>query len=554
MELNQEQLKTLLVGANLLRPEQFAAAVKDAKEKSTPLDEFLSRSGIVSDEHLGQVIANHLRLPFKDLTKERITRKTLLLLPEKVAKNQKAAVFLQDQKNVHLATANPGNHEFFNLLARKTGKNVRVYYATPQGIEEALAYYKTDTSARVRELIEGLEKKFQDDDAVKLANLLLEYAYDNRASDVHLEPLEGRTAVRFRIDGVLHDVFEVPPHLHEILTARIKVLAALRTDEHRRPQDGQLVFRIAGQRVDMRVSIIPVTDGERVVLRVLSERSRTFTLETTGLSGADLQKVRTALEQPWGMILAVGPTGCGKTTTLYTMLKILNTREVNIATIEDPVEYDVEGVNQTQVDPPAGLTFATGLRSLVRQDPDIFMVGEIRDNETAEIAINAALTGHLVLSTFHANNAVTTLVRLLEMDIEPYLVTSTVSLVIAQRLVRKLCERCRESYTISAEALRRKLPQELHAYFPGKRKLRFYRSRGCPVCSSTGFVGRTGVFEVLEISDAIRALVVQRKDSSELEVQAVQEGMQTMLEDGLQKVRLGVTTLEEVLQVSQMQV
>jgi type IV pilus assembly protein PilB len=390
---------------------------------------------------------------------------------------------------------------------------------------------------------------------IKIVDTIIEYGYENHASDIHIEPYEDREVIRFRIDGVLHDVLDLPKNIHDLVVTRLKIMAKLRTDEHRAAQDGRIEVRLKAEKLDIRVSIVPITEGEKVVMRLLAERTRRYSLEDLGFSPADYKKVKSAASKPYGMILATGPTGSGKTTTLYSILKGLNKREVNIATIEDPVEYEMEGVNQIQVNSRTNLTFAKGLRSIVRQDPDIIMVGEIRDVETAAIAVNAAMTGHLVLSTLHTNDAPTTLPRLLDMEVESFLVASTVNVVVGQRLVRLICKRCIESYTLKGEKLaiiKKELDFEKLLNKKGINQLRLYRGKGCKYCNDSGYSGRIGIFEVMMISEKIKAMIMERKNSDEIKVQAISEGMTTVIGDGLQKALTGITTVEEVLRVSRM--
>lgn len=447
-------------------------------------------------------------------------------------------------------------------MEKKTGFELEIYYTSELSLEEALKYYKAGLSNQVIKLIQELARNPQDESSVvKLVNLFLEYARDSRASDIHLEPLKKKVDVRFRIDGILHQIADYPKELHDQIVFRLKIMSRLRTDEHSAAQDGRFSFEaktLEGQeKFDVRVSILPITEGENVVMRLLAEYSSRLSLSELGLADSDLAKLEKSAKKPHGMILVTGPTGCGKTTTLYAVLQILNKPDVNIMTIEDPVEYDVEHIQQTQVNPKKNLTFATGLRSIVRQDPDIIMVGEIRDNETAGIAVNAAMTGHLVLSTLHTNDAATTFPRLIEMSIEPFLVASSVNVVVAQRLVRKTCERCRQSCALTKEelALIKGDPGLLASLqkVSGKKdisQLSFFRGRGCPVCSQTGYSGRTGIFEVMELGEEIRRLISQKQTADIIYQKARKLGMTSMLEDGLGKILKGITTLEEVLRAS----
>lgn len=383
---------------------------------------------------------------------------------------------------------------------------------------------------------------------VKLIDALIATAYEMRASDIHIDPGEKDIRVRFRIDGVLHDNFLFPKDLHSEIITRIKILAGLRTDEHQAAQDGRFKVNIAGHDyIDIRVSIAPTYYGENCVMRLLAEQALIFTLETLGFAKSDFAKVNRAIKKPYGMILATGPTGSGKTTTLYAILKILNTTEVSIITIEDPIEYSVQGIDQIQVNVQTELTFANGLRFILRQDPNIIMVGEIRDDETSRIAVNAAMTGHLLLSTLHTNDAATALPRLLDLSVEPFLVASTVNIIIGQRLVRTICSVCKVEKTlttIEVKSLRGSIPDSL---LDNKRD--FFVGAGCKKCDNTGFQGRIGIHEVMEINDEIRELIMKRANANEIKAAASRNGMTTMMEDGIQKALKGITTLEEVLRV-----
>jgi len=383
---------------------------------------------------------------------------------------------------------------------------------------------------------------------IDLVDSLVEDAYHARASDIHIDPEDKRVRVRFRVDGVLHDSFIFPKEIHSEIVTRIKVLSGLRTDEHQAAQDGR--FRIIIKKegpVDVRVSIAPTYYGENAVLRLLAEKAEKFTLETLSFSEADKKKVVNAIKKPYGMILCTGPTGSGKTTLLYSFLKALNTPKISIITIEDPIEYSIEGIDQIQINPRTGLTFANGLRSLLRQDPNVIMVGEIRDEETAAIAVNAALTGHLLLSTLHTNDAATTLPRLIDMKVEPFLIASTVNIAVGQRLVRKICSNCKIKKPVSEneiKSLSEALPKKI---LEGCKE--FYQGAGCNKCNKSGYYGRIGIYEVMEIDDDIRAAIIRKADSNEIRNIAVKNGMTTMVEDGLKKVLSGMTTIEEILRV-----
>ena len=389
---------------------------------------------------------------------------------------------------------------------------------------------------------------------IRLIDALVERAFKAGASDIHIDPEEKQVRVRFRIDGVLHDTFAFPKELHSEIITRIKVLSGLRTDEHQAAQDGRFKIRMKegeGDFLDVRVSVAPTYYGENSVMRILAKQAEAFTLETMGFSEKDRAKIERAIRTPYGMILCTGPTGSGKTTTLYTVIKILNTPAVSIITIEDPIEYSISGIEQMQVNARAGLTFASGLRSILRQDPNVIMVGEIRDEETAAIAVNAALTGHLMLSTLHTNDAPTTLPRLVDMKVEPFLIASTINVAIGQRLVRKICPDCKIKKKLEDEDLK-SLSGALPAGFLeklGKKELIFYAGQGCAKCASSGYKGRIGIYEVLEMDDELRQAIVKRADNSEIKKIAIKNGMTTMLEDGFLKALSGVTTIEEILRV-----
>lgn len=558
-KLTRNQFKRILVEPGYLTEAQFELARKEAEEKDEPLEEALVGKELITDEHLGKLVAGELDYNFVNLRKEAISEEVINIVPELVAKTQQVIIFDKTKEGLKVAMADPGDFEMIDWLERKTGEKIIPYYATSRDVWEALRQYRKELKKTFEDIItEQVERakkkevKAEDIPIIKIVDTLIRYAYENRASDIHIEPQELETQVRFRIDGVLHNVLTLPKDIHDLVVTRVKVLSKLRTDEHFAAQDGKFVVKFEKEKFDIRVSIVPITEGENIVMRLLSERARRFTLESLGFSDENLKKIQDFIKKPYGMILATGPTGCGKTTTLYTILKILNKPEINICTIEDPVEYDIEGVSQIQVNPKTNLTFAKGLRSIVRQDPDIVMVGEIRDNETASIAINSAMTGHLVLSTMHANTAATNLPRLIDMGIEPFLVASSVNVIIAQRLVRKICTKCQESYEIAKDELRRlNLSQDLiEKFFKGKEKIRCYRGRGCKACINTGYSGRIGIFEVLEMEDNIRKLIMEKASADQVQDQAAENGMITMLEDGIEKVLSGVTTIEEIIRVT----
>ncbi len=560
-KLTDEDVKQILLSRTYLAMEDLKSIEKGMAETKMGFVEYLLEAGFITKEILGQALAESYGFLYADLNKEKIDDEVLMLVPELVAHSRGVVAFAQSSEGVKLAMINPQDQEIINFVTKKFGQKVIPYYTMQSDLEEALTHYNAGLSDEFNQILEslkktGLSKEERDNIVVKMVDILLQYGFENKASDIHVEPYNKKILVRFRIDGIMHDVLEIPKEFSDTLLTRVKILAKLRTDEHRAAQDGKLRFSTDKESVDVRVSIVPTTQGENIVMRILSSHNRQFSLTDLGLSGRDLKKVNKAIQHPHGMFLVTGPTGSGKTTTLYAVMKILNRRDVNIATIEDPVEYDIEGVTQIQVNPKTDLTFAKGLRAIVRQDPNIIMVGEIRDEETAGIAVNSALTGHLVLSTLHTNDAATTLPRLLDMGVEPFLVASTVNVAIAQRLIRKICTKCRVSYQLSEdEENNLKMDENIKKILIAKgekklSKLRLYKGAGCKLCNNTGFHGRIGVFEILEMSENIKQLILKRASSEEIVKQAKSEGMTTMMEDGIEKVLNGLTTLEEVLRVT----
>jgi type IV pilus assembly protein PilB len=556
MKIDENFLKKILVDTEIISQRDFNLAKEESEQKKEPLEEVIIDKGLIYDEQLGQLIADKIGFPFVNLKKVKIKREVLEIVPEIVAKKQEIIVFERTKEGLKIAMFDPENIEIKEFIERKTGEKVIPYFATRRSIRDSLKYYRKEIREEFENIVGETLEEFQrikleekPIPATKIVDLILQYGYENRASDIHIEPYERKIILRYRIDGILHDVLVLPKTIHDFLISRIKILARLRTDVHDAPQDGHFSFSMPSEKVDVRVSVVPIEEGEKVVMRILAEKSRKLNFEELGINEKDAEIVRKNLKKPWGMIIAAGPTGCGKTTTLYAMLKILNSREVNIMTIEDPIEYDIEGINQIQVNPKTNLTFAKGLKSIMRQDPNILMVGEIRDSETAKLATNAAMTGHLVLSSFHAINAATVLTRLQEMEVEPFVIASTVNIVVAQRLVRKICPKCIESYEMPVSKISPLLPEKLIAKLPltEKNTVRLFRGKGCPVCQKTGYLGRIGIFEILEMQESIKQLIVEKADSFKIENEAIRLGMTTMLEDGLEKVGNGVTTLEEVL-------
>lgn len=571
MSIEIAQLKILLVGSNILTEDQFNEAQKRAEVDNVPVDEFLISQGLIHDSQLGQLVANFLEVSYVDLTKQKIVDEVLHLIPEVVARSRGVIAFSKTDEEVNVAMVNPMDLEMGHFISKKIGLPVHTFYATPSDMNRALLRYQSGVSDALKNILLSLEKASitkseKEQGIIDLVDTMLQYAQLNGVSDIHFDPVDGGALLRYRIDGILHDILKINAEFAELIVSRIKILSKMRTDEHRSAQDGKLSFATADyglagkktikKKIDVRVSVMPTVHGENLVMRILSSDNRSLTLDDLGFSANDAQTVRDAIKNPVGMILVTGPTGSGKTTTLYGVLKILNKREVNIATIEDPIEYSIEGITQIQVNTKTNLTFANGLRAIVRQDPNIIMVGEIRDHETADIAVNSAMTGHLVLSTLHANNSATTLPRLLDMGIEPFLVASTVNIIVAQRLVRMVCENCRVSYKLTKEdkkALETQ-PKVLEVALQRSKNnldsVRLYRGDGCKVCEQTGYVGRVGIFEILKMSSEIKEAILKRLSSDEITKIAVAQGMTTMLADGVDKAWQGITTIQEVLRVA----
>ncbi len=558
MSLPDDKIKEIVVKNGLISEENLTKALEYIKSTKSPLLSTLIENNYVSEEKLGQAIASFYNVPFVTLSKLTIPPEIARVIPERVGKRVKALAFSRDANEIKVALSDPENKSILSMVARKTGTRAVPYFAFEKDIESTTGLYKKVLQKTIDDLLQEYLKVVGvggEAPISKVVDELILAAYDDKASDVHIEPEEKDSLIRFRIDGVLQDVVRIPPALHERVVTRIKVLSNLRTDEHLSAQDGKMQMRLPQEDLDIRVSIIPVANGEKVVLRLLSSRSREYTLADLGMNTTDLGKVTKAYNKSYGMILSTGPTGSGKTTSIYSILKVLNTREKNIMTIEDPIEYRILGANQVQVNVKTNLTFANGLRSILRQDPNIIFVGEIRDGETAGIAVNAALTGHLVLSTLHTNNAATAIPRLSDMKVEPFLVASTVNVIIAQRLIREICGGCKTQIETDTEELSKSISEEAINKYLGKGpKVVTFQGKGCKLCRNTGYQGRIGLFEVLEVTKEIRKLIVGKSDADLIEQEAIKAGMRTMLEDGLEKVAKGLTTIEEVMRATKVEV
>lgn len=553
MKIAIDKFKKILVESGFISEKDFDEAAQASLDLGKPIEDILVFRGLISEDALGRLIAEHLNVPYANLSRQVIPEDTLIKIPEKLARTYRMVAFDKDDYRVKVAMEDPSDFEALEFAKRQTGMQIIPHFASTNDIRKALGQYRRNIRADFDKVItENIKKTSPEEDLLKAAETLpvikildtiVEYAIAERASDIHIETFAEEIIVRFRIDGILIDIIKLPRGIEAALVARVKILCNLKIDEHRIPQDGRYKYMLDEDIIGLRISIIPGFYGENVVMRLLPETSRPLSLEELGLTGYGLKVVKRNIIKPYGMILVTGPTGCGKTTTLYSTLNILNTVKVKICTIEDPIEYGIKRVTQIQVQPKANLDFAAGLRALLRHDPDIIMVGEIRDRETAEIAVHAALTGHLVLSTLHTNDASGAIPRFLDMGVEGYLLASTVNLVIAQRLVRKICPACLVEYQPDEDTLNL-LKQD---YGVNVTKQKFYKGRGCKECGNRGYKGRIGIYETLTVTDAIKRLIGTRTSSDAIQKQAVDEGMVTMLEDGFDKVSAGLTSLEEVL-------
>lgn len=593
MRIPDSLVESLLKKSGQVTPEQLESLRGQESSEKKAMQDLAIASNLISEKDLTKLYAAEIDVPFTELNPKEIKKETLQQLPERIARQYSAVVFDIDGNQTKLvAMSDPDDVQALNFLQKQLGNNIRIYAATDSQVQAVLEVYRGNVSGELTKVIaEGAEAESIDEDVdeddlaedspiAKTVNLLVEYGIKSSASDIHIEPREGFVVVRYRIDGVLREANKLPRKVLGALVSRIKILSDLKIDEHRAPQDGRFKIEVGGITYALRVSTLPVVDGEKVVMRILNESSKPATFEELGFWGEALKILQHAIIQPHGMVLVTGPTGSGKSTTLFSVLSLLNTPSVNISTVEDPVEYRIQGVNQTQTNPLAGMTFESGLRALLRQDPNIIMVGEMRDKQTADLGVQAALTGHLVFTTLHTNNAATCLPRLLDMGVEPFLIASTVRAVIGQRLVRRLCVDCREAIKPDPNLLK-ELEKTFHiSTFGGIKHLHeleqsalndgigkqstpqlgstptaiatMYKAHdnGCDACSHTGYKGRIGIYEVLNNSPAIQSLLVGDTTSEKLNDAAIKDGMLTMQMDGLVKAVRGQTTIEEILRVT----
>ncbi len=583
MWIDPIKLKQFLIDSELVSKVDVEAFQTIADKKKQSLEEVILNSGKVSEGDFRKLKAYLLGIPFIDLSKLKVTKEILFMIPEPVARKHNIVSYNRSDTGLEVAMLNPEDLESIEFIKKGVGLKILPRLTDSESIKNILLQYQKSLKAEFGDIIqkealdiktlandgeggdeklaEGELKKLAEDvPVVRIVDTLLSHAIIQHASDIHIEPYEKEVVIRYRLDGVLHDAMILPKNVAAGITARIKILANLRLDEKRLPQDGRFKIESNGARVAFRVSILPTFYGEKIVMRLLPDAVQGFTLEKAGFHGEGLERIHMGMRSKIGMILVTGPTGSGKSTTLYTVLDLLNTPNVNISTIEDPIEYQMPRVNQTQVKPDIGLTFAAGLRSLMRQDPDIMMVGEIRDSETANLAINAALTGHLVLSTLHTNSAAATVPRLLDMGAEAFLLVSTIKVIVSQRLVRKLTGNKEQYFLTEAEIkhLRTqvdldrvlKVLQQENLVPAGStwNKVPFYRPKPSDE-TKDGFGGRIGIHEILSMTPAIKELIIKNVSHDQIEEQAKKEGMLTMLEDGIYKASQGITTIEEVFRV-----
>lgn len=566
MPFTLEEVKQIVEKSGKVNPEDLNKAVVDAQHLEASLGEVLVGRRLIKEEELGSILAAARGLTYVDLKSIDVPKEILHLIPEEFAMARHVVPFRLEGEVLLVAMEDPADLEATEFVKKQTGREIHPVYTDKRGIQHALRGYKGTLKEEFAQLVEesvakttvgrvSLNELAKDISIVKAIDTLLEFAILENASDLHLEPLANEVIVRYRIDGVLNDVLTLPLELHPALVARVKILANLKLDETRLPQDGRMQFKSEeGKKVSLRVSVLPTVQKEKVVLRVLEEVLQYFSLSSLGLYPDQIEIVNRSIIKPHGMVLVTGPTGSGKTTTLYTILGLLNTAGVNISTVEDPVENRIRRVNQTQVNPQAGYTFANGLRSLLRQDPDIIMIGEIRDQETAKIAVNAAMTGHLVLSTLHTNDAPGAIPRMLDLGVEPFLLASTLELVVAQRLVRKICPFCK-----SPDPQPKDWASELKRIVEDETELKhilellptkYVRGQGCAKCRYSGYKGRSGLFEVMGIDEEMRDLITSRTAATKIRNEALKKRMRTILVDGIKKVRDEMTTIDEVLRVS----
>lgn len=567
MLLPAKEFLNLLVANKALTQKDADRLEVESLQKNVPIDVYLlANSGIKKEAILGAK-AKILNVPWVDVNAIPHNPQVLPLVPESIARKYMVVPFdlNQQEDTIKMAMENPLNLEVIEFLEKKTGKKVLPVLAIKDDIKRVVdVFYSQGMSPDVSAALKEMEPEpktitdqtigdtIKEAPIAKIVSTMLEFAVKARASDIHIEPLEAKTRVRYRIDGIMQEKLTLPKELHDALISRIKIISGLKIDEKRIPQDGRFNFKTGYEEMDLRISSLPTVHGEKIVMRLLKKTGGIPILFELGLRGPQLKILEEAILKPYGIILVTGPTGSGKSTTLYSILSKLNNMTVNIVTIEDPVEYQLDGVNQVQINPQAGLTFATALRSFLRQDPNIILVGEIRDQETTQLAIQAALTGHLMFSTLHTNDAATAIPRLIDLGGEPFLIASVLNAVAAQRICRKICPTCKTKYPPSAELLRNIKEVLGDLYHPALgNNLQLYKGKGCVECNNTGYYGRIGIFEVIKISDTINKMIIQHTTAKEIEKAARKEGAIMIKQDGYLKALDGITTIEEVLRVAE---
>jgi len=563
-----QDIADILAAKGILSEEKLKNIRLEQVNSGKSVKEIIIEKNLASEEEIARAEGELWKIPFVNLAEVAFSPQALGLISQAVAEEYNLIPFSYDasQNELSVAMENPLDLETIDFISRKSRAKIKPFIASPSQIKEAIiSNYSQSLVAEVKEVLGVVGVKpeeikpsesvkagevIREEKIAKVVNAILEFAIKARASDIHIEPQEEKTRVRYRIDGILHEKLALPKPIHEAVVSRIKILSGLRIDEKRVPQDGRFSFKTEEQEVDLRISTLPTVHGEKVVMRLLKKSGGVPDLPDLGLRGRALKNLEDAILRPHGIIIVCGPTGSGKTTTLYSVLSRINTPRVNIVTLEDPVEYQIPGVNQVQVNPAAGLTFASGMRSFLRQDPNIIMVGEIRDRETTELAVQASLTGHLVFSTLHTNNAAQAIPRLLDLGAEPFLLASSVTCLVAQRICRRVCPDCKEEYEPLPEVIE-DIKKVLGKLLPPKKEIKLTRGKKCPNCNNTGYLGRIGIFEVLPVTEKIARLILERAAAGEIEKQAIEEGMITMKQDGYLKVLEGITTIEEVLRVAQ---
>lgn len=562
LEIPVEKLKSILIEDGVLKEADFDSAKRDAKRMSQSLSDILISRNLITEDYYENLLSNFYGVPRINLLGNPLDESLITLLPENIAREKRAIIFGKSDRGEYLvAMEDPSDLETIEFLNQFLKGKIIPYLSTRESLNVGFSYYVKRSSESFRKMIEdsvraSLRKKLGDSKeaaeelpVVALVDNLIAYAISSRASDIHIEILEDSVLIRFRVDGVLKEIIRVPKEIHAAILARLKLLGSLKLDEHSRPQDGRFRYKLVGELMDIRLAIMPTFYGEKAEMRLLASTERPLSLEELGFFPDHVAIIKKTIKKTYGLILMTGPTGSGKTTTMYSILSMLNKPEVNIVTIEDPVEYDMKYINQTQINPTAGITFASGLREIVRQDPNVIMVGEIRDEETADICVQAALTGHLVLSSLHTNDASTAIPRFIDLKVAPFLLSAVINLIQAQRLVRRICLECISSY-IPEESLLSSLKNYLSPDSPVRLPSSFFKGKGCPACGGTGYKGRIGIFELLDVSDKEREVIVSPHFTLDsLRAEARKSGMITMFEDGLRKVEKGITTPEEVLRV-----